>query len=290
MNTSPYEEYALSAVRATLAYAGKDTMYRYWNNAMSKRDILYTVFKDVNECPKQYSCTRTSAQAYSWIQGRTLYISFKGTEEFTDIIENLKFYLVKAFPISDPSILVHDGFFSQFQSIRHDIVNEITNAIELYEIDTFVCAGHSLGAGLATLASLLFAKQFKQLRSVCHTIGSPRVGNSAFVSLFATVVDESVRIVNTRDPVTFFPLSCFYTHTPNSITINTNCESIELYSDVHGCLRFFACIWGIDYCHPIVHHSCNVYISRLLHLAEWDIAFESITAHDVHDNDTERLL
>ena len=97
-------------------------------------------------------------------------------------------------------------------------------------------------------------------RIVCHTIGSPRVGNVNFVEWFHTQVDESMRIANDDDPITLFPISCLYTHVSEAICLTDNCIK-EVHSDTKWYWRLFSFPF---YKSSPTDHSCNMYINRLL--------------------------
>jgi hypothetical protein len=100
-------------------------------------------------------------------------------------------------------------------------------------------------------------------RIVCHTVGSPRVGNIGFVNWFHSHVDESMRIANDDDPITLFPISCLYTHVSEAICINDKCRVKELHSDVKWYWRILSFPF---YKASASDHSCNTYIHRLLQL------------------------
>ncbi|KAI0917326.1 hypothetical protein AcW1_007458 [Taiwanofungus camphoratus] len=66
--------------------------------------------------------------------------------------------------------------------------------------------GHSLGAALAELDSLYMALN---LPSNIHvkgvTYGTPRVGNAAYATLFDSMVPDSTRMNNEKDPIPIVP-------------------------------------------------------------------------------------
>ena len=66
--------------------------------------------------------------------------------------------------------------------------------------------GHSLGAGLATLAAADLASQGAAHSPTTYTFGSPRVGDKQFASKYnALTAATSFRIANTCDLVTAIP-------------------------------------------------------------------------------------
>ena len=105
---------------------------------------------------------------------------------------------------------VHHGFARSFLSIRTSIDDWLA---ALPARDDLLLCGHSLGAALATLGASIW----KPKRLV--TIGSPRVGNAAFV---ATVdASATTRIVDCCDVVTTVPPELIgYTHVGEAVYID----------------------------------------------------------------------
>jgi hypothetical protein len=259
------QEYILSATRASLAYKSKEDLEEIWNHSCPE------IFKNVEEPPRFYSSN--GSQAHSWIQGGVFYLAFRGTEELTDVFADLNLQRTRLFE-DDASILVHNGFLNYFNDIKEDIEADLKAAAKHFH--TIQVTGHSLGGAVATIAAACLGKMinthsnenglhFKPIdktkkRIVCHTIGSPRVGNLNFVKWFHTQVDESMRIANDDDPITLFPISCLYTHVSEAIYLSD--KSIkEVHSDTKWYWRVFSFPF---YKSSVKDHSCNMYINRLL--------------------------
>ena len=262
------KEYVLSATRASLAYKDVEEIKSIWKTSQLE------VFKNVKEIPKFYSSD--GAQAYSWIQDGVFYLTFRGTDEKTDVFADLD--ILRTYIYEDrPDILVHQGFFNYFNELKEDILLHLTQSSN--EFHTLQVSGHSLGGAMATIAAAFIGEilnkpsiketiNFKPIdhvkkRIVCHTIGSPRVGNIGFVNWFHSQVDESMRIANDDDPITIFPISCLYTHVSDAICINDKCKIKELKSDIKWYWRIFSFPF---YKASSADHSCNTYIHRLIKL------------------------
>jgi triacylglycerol lipase len=262
------EEYILSATRASLAYKSKEELSELYENSSLE------VFKNVQTLPIFYSSD--GAQAYSYIQNEVFYLSFRGTDERSDVLADLD--ILRTYLFEDrPSILVHRGFLNYFNEIKEDIISQINASSHLFH--TIQVTGHSLGGAMATIAAAFIGElvnnptikevvNFKpkdkaKKRIVCHTVGSPRVGNIGFVNWFHSHVDESMRIANDDDPITLFPISCLYTHVSEAICINDKCRVKELHSDVKWYWRILSFPF---YKASASDHSCNTYIHRLLQL------------------------
>lgn len=138
----------------------------------------------------------------------TVYVTFRGTSSFKDILTdiNLQTYRVKG------NIRVHEGFYMQFKSVELDITKRLVKASG----KNIVFAGHSLGGALAQIAAAYYGEVFDFAKVVCHTFGSPRVGNRYFVEWFSKWVDENVRVENKLDPVPMIPQFPRWVHTVNT--------------------------------------------------------------------------
>jgi hypothetical protein len=267
-----YKGCALSAARSKLAYLDPDDLKKIWlSSSIDDKNIHYYIFKDVIHEPKYYFDANTGVNAYSWIQDRTLYIIFRGTEGKDDVKIDIDIVRSSLFP-DNPSIKVHSGFLKQFRSIKTVLIDEISAKSELIDVVHF--NGHSLGGALATLAAGFFGPVIHSimgLRVICHTIGSPRIGNKDFVAWWSGKVDESMRILNVKDPVPLLPVNGFYTHINGGLEINDHLEVKILERDLPWYLRLICLPFEIYYRNPIQNHKCDLYISRLLKLADWDI-------------------
>ena len=259
------QEYILSATRASLAYKSGEELKDIWNNSSLE------IFRSVEVAPRFYSSD--GSQAHSWIQGGVFHLAFRGTEELNDVFADLHLQRTTLFD-NDANILVHAGFLDYFNEIKDQIEAELKAQAKNFH--TIQVTGHSLGGAIATIASAYFGKMmntsqaseglhFKPVdkakkRIVCHTIGSPRVGNTSFVKWFHTHVDESMRIANDDDPITLFPISCLYTHVSEAICLSDKCIK-EVHSDTKWYWRLFSFPF---YKASAKDHSCNMYINRLL--------------------------
>lgn len=275
--TIDYKGCALSAARSKISYLGPDDLKKIWLNAgIDDKHIYYYIFKDVINEPKYYFDTDTGVNAYSWVQDKTLHIVFRGTESKDDVKIDIDELRSPLFP-DNPSIKVHSGFLKQFRSIKTALIDEISAQNEFIDIVHF--SGHSLGAALATLAAGFFGPVIHSimgLRVICHSFGSPRVGNKDFVEWWTGKVDESMRILNCKDPVPLLPVNGFYTHINGGLEINDRLEVKKLGKDLPWYLRLLYLPFEIYYRNPIQNHKCDLYISRLLKLADWDIILDTV--------------
>ena len=116
---------------------------------------------------------------------------FRGTEQkLDDYITDLK---VGVRPLRSGVVDVHRGYEQGIDSVWSDVA---------YELSALACpvfyTGHSLGAGLATLAAA------RRIPNALYTFGSSRVGNQEFVDSLKGV--QVYRIVDDADIIADLPL------------------------------------------------------------------------------------
>jgi hypothetical protein len=126
--------------------------------------------------------------------GTTL-LSFRGTQpdNYKNLITDVRAHLA-AWPESAGR--VHEGFAAAVRTLRPQILEWIGHAKP--DGSRLILAGHSLGAAMATLAATIWRPAW------LVTIGSPRVGDAAFVATVAAT--HRVRFVDCCDAVTEVPL------------------------------------------------------------------------------------
>jgi predicted lipase len=145
-----------------------------------------TLFADTMSGAEAFAAHRST-------DGTTL-LSFRGTQpdDYQDLIADLRVNLV-AWPESAGR--VHEGFAVAVRALRPQIIDWIESAKP--EFNRMILTGHSLGAAMATLAASIWRPAW------LVRIGSPRVGDAAFVATVAA--KYSVRFVDCCDAVTEVP-------------------------------------------------------------------------------------
>ena len=264
-----YKQYAISAILAKFAYSNPDTLGDLWFKMRDfTRVSLSNVFKGVREVPEFYLNDSTGAYAFSMLKERTLYFVIRGTNDLQDAIVDLNVNRVPFFEgLKQSHILVHAGFKKQFDVLKEPIIKTITKYMK--RIDTIRFIGHSLGGGLATLFSGYVARfhrgyirdeQLHELKVVCHTFGSPRVGNKHFVRWFQENVSDCARMMNREDPVAQMPLSARFEHVSDALCIMDDLTMKDL-PDRKWYWRLLG--FRSKCCNPVLAHSCDQYIERL---------------------------
>lgn len=205
----------------------------------------------------------TGAEAYLWYytendqNKKIAYITFRGTNNIQDALSDVKVALHEF----SGKAKIHRGFYDQFMAIEPQITTELKK--EVANIEEIQLSGHSLGAGLATVAAVYYA-YFHKFMTSCITVGSPRVGNQEFINMFLHNVQRHLRIVCSQDPVPNFPLCPEYVHTPLCLQIDDDCKIyVSNMNDYPLYQRVFVTIMSFNPFHPVEDHFVNEYARRL---------------------------
>lgn len=146
---------------------------------------------------RQYS--GRSTQAFVARDESHRYLVFRGTEStnHVDWMRDAEFR-----PVTGVfGTRVHSGFRRALDEVWDEIVPEVAE-----DHRTLVLTGHSLGAGLATLAAARLAADDVTVGAV-YTYGSPRVGLRDFAAAYTPKLGASTyRVINHIDIVTRVPL------------------------------------------------------------------------------------
>lgn len=134
---------------------------------------------------------RPGAQCFIARRNEGTIVCFRGTEvsEWQDLVADAEFVLAPD-PDSSHGANVHGGFLRSLSTIWDEIEANLSGGDVWF-------TGHSLGAGLATLA----ADRYPNVHPL-YTFGSPRVGDKKFHKEFR---GNAYRFVNNNDGVTLVP-------------------------------------------------------------------------------------
>lgn len=155
----------------------------------------------------------TDTHGYCCIRGNVIYLAFRGTSDFTNILTDVEAW-PQPFPVLPEKPWVHHGFADAYAAIRDHVRNLTAQALSTAPNALVLMIGHSLGGALASLAAADVADSVvlvqDQLASV--TFGSPRVGLSEFASVYNSYVPNTVRVVHGDDLIPKVPSSPPYQH------------------------------------------------------------------------------
>jgi hypothetical protein len=192
---------------------------------------------------------KRDSQGYAIWKDNTVYFSFRGTRDITDITDVID---IRSKDLGN-NIIVHTGFYEQFMAIENQITQDTINLINSYPIERLIFAGHSMGGSIATIASLFYARKFNDKHITCHTFGSPRTGNKTFADSFIELVDESRRVEVEEDIIPMLPINKRFIHVPNRILIRGD-SNMDLFTKI----KYVA-----------ENHSCENYIEKLTAFIEF---------------------
>jgi len=149
--------------------------------------------------PKALAAGRTgeSARGYIGANENAIVVAFRGTDDVTDWLINLK-----VMQIEDHGALVHRGFCHALAAVWPRIEAKLQSLLDRRPRKIWM-TGHSLGGALATLAALRIGRMgigpFET-----HTFGQPRVGDRV---LAAQIPSPFYRFAYYADPVCMAPFS-----------------------------------------------------------------------------------
>jgi len=156
----------------------------------------------------------TNVQCAMNVVGKTLYVSYRGSDSRRDWKQNIKINMVN-YP-AKTNQEIHFGFLLNWISVKKDIDYKIEILLDKYkdEIDTVIFCGHSAGT-ICLLNAYDMAEKLQDVYSLkvkAITIGAPRIGNEEFKAAFDERVPDCTRIVLDKDIVTRFPIGILQIH------------------------------------------------------------------------------
>ena len=150
----------------------------------------------------EFNDPATDTQAFLVVNTRHQFavLAFRGTEVTKKRDLATDAMVLKISSIAE-KVRIHGGFQKAYDSVSGQIEKSLAeklNGMPLY------ITGHSLGAALATVATISIEqkKYFRDQIGACYTFGSPRVGTKSLDLDFRSPI---YRIVNTTDIVTMVP-------------------------------------------------------------------------------------
>lgn len=167
---------------------------------------------------------------------KNIVVVFRGSESLLDWYHDLLFL---KHSLSN-QVKVHKGIYKQLMTdgVYEFIRNEIKFLWTAYPEYRIFVTGHSLGAGLATLFSFMFANwcisenisiDNKEPHVVCISFASPRIGNKMFKTQFESLCNlQHFRCYNSRDIVTSVP---FYRYYHTGVRIKCKKDTIIALND-----------------------------------------------------------
>ncbi|KAJ9070553.1 hypothetical protein DSO57_1006893 [Entomophthora muscae] len=167
---------------------------------------------------------------------KSIVVAFRGSYNIRNWITNINIKL-KELDVGDGTrgLKAHTGFSNHAAAMSRKMIPIIRPLLAKYKKYTLAVTGHSLGAAVATLASIDFKKEFDLPWSAISliTYGEPRIGNPAFASWYNAHNPAHLRIVNNRDMVPHLPTNSMgYLHRKREGFLKNramhSCDSAEM--------------------------------------------------------------
>jgi len=164
------------------------------------------------------------------------YLVFRGTMTTNEWVADLNVRLVPRPYLGSGQ--VHDGFLRTYELFRATILESLR---QVGRGDRLLVTGHSLGAGLATLAAADVATVRPGAAPTIYTFASPRVGDRQFASEYnARLGSGSYRVANTCDMVVSVPfpvpflgfIGGYFTHVDAPVDFTVQVEDAEKNHDL----------------------------------------------------------
>ncbi|KAJ6036896.1 hypothetical protein N7540_001175 [Penicillium herquei] len=214
---------------AAAAYCSDDYTAQVGNSVSCSDDLCPQVEATGAKIVYAFSNT-TSTDTAGYIArddtNKAIVLAFRGSYSVRNWITDIEF------PYTDPGLCngceAELGFWSSWTNVRDSISEILNNTVDAYPDYEVVVTGHSLGAGIATLAAA-------DLRGNGHpsitlfAFASPRVANPALAD-YITAQKKNYRFTHTNDPVPKLPLLAmgyvhvspeYYITSPNNVTVTT---------------------------------------------------------------------
>lgn len=180
-----------------------------------------------------------------------IYIAFRGCKDIEELVSCIESKMVK--PISSEKMLINYAIWNKYQGIK-DIVSDVINEYDSYNLNnsddnnersSIILTGHSLGGALAQLSACFLNNDIIQNKNIkCVSIGSPYVGDIAYVEYTNKVLKSNIRIAAKQDIIPRIKFNINMVHSGNEIIVNSNSKvpfPLSIY-DHHSSINYLKCL------------------------------------------------
>lgn len=185
--------------------------------------------------------------AFIATMGDSIYLSFRGTETFSDEIADIAALQIPYDFIQNGG-KASLGFIAAYQGdntnpIQSTIMNKLNELTMTGSFSNLYITGHSLGAAVAVVAFPDLATNLAMIDNVTmYNFAGPAVGDSDFVGAYEAIESDnrvSFRVLNTNDLVPMLPplgLDCtnfsyFHAGAQETITFGTQLPALPDFAD-----------------------------------------------------------
>ena len=162
----PVEDIKKSLILSELSYYHPEE----FKLGLTKQRIIYSddAFEFINN-------EQHSTQLYTFISYDVCYVVFRGSQEPLDFLSDSRMGYTNM--NVGEGVKVHKGFLMQYEPVKEELHTFLDSHAEEYA--SIVFTGHSLGAALATLASVSYVDhqrvlEWQQKVVKLYNFGSPR--------------------------------------------------------------------------------------------------------------------
>ena len=152
-----------------------------------------------------------------------LLVAFKGSTTIDDVATFFK-VAPKEFRYREAVVQVHGGVLDMFRNTHGPLETVLPSKSLLINTShrpLITFTGHSQGGSLAMFASAYYGSMYhNNVDIICHTFGTPRVGNDAFHNWHANYTIESINVIHSGDVVSRFPMGYGYVANPNQKVVD----------------------------------------------------------------------
>lgn len=161
----------------------------------------------VSEYLERQSCKNDPGRvpiAFISTKDESIFLAFRGTADISEAIIDLMMTQVP-YPFVEDGGMTEQGFTSLYGSVSDSIIEKIDELINTGSFSTLFITGHSLGGALAVLAVPDIMENVSPVRTYMCNFAGPRVGDAQFAKLYNSLINRSLRVVNTNDVVPQLP-------------------------------------------------------------------------------------
>jgi hypothetical protein len=171
-------------------------------------------------------------RAFLMVKGQTCYIGFEGTTSLVDVINDTVAFVDRDFHN------VHSGFYNAAQSVFPELLTIFRDLKKKYDIKNVITSGHSLGASVSQVISVLLGYYAHPDLNVYNVgIGTPKSGEVEFKEIFNKSIKQCIAFDNTGDPVTDLNLGEYWSNACEEVLFQCSdekpsvvCHSMSTYA------------------------------------------------------------
>ncbi len=169
-------------------------------------------------------------QVFMGTNGSAGLVVFRGYSQFHYVVDDVSNIMIP-FEMVNSGALVNAIILNSYKDLRDLVIGYIKK----HQLRTVYVIGHSMGAAMATLATVDIVMNAKVSAS-CFTFGSPKVGDSWFKKIYVNNVECTKRYVMSSDPIPLWPCNKKYVHVCKPVVLGSIYDRTSLW---YGMLKYW---------------------------------------------------